>query len=52
MPQSKSKSKRTRRMEKRRRAEFLDRHGEHIRLILIGGGAILVASLVAKVALG
>jgi hypothetical protein len=52
MPQSKSKSKRTRRMEKRRRAQFLDRHAEHIRLILIGGGAILVASLVAKVVLG
>lgn len=52
MPQPKSKSKRTRRMEMRKRAQFLDRHAEHIRLALIGGGAILLASLVAKVALG
>ena len=52
MPQSKTKSKRTRRMEMRKRAQFLDRHAEHIRLGLIGGGAILAASLLAKVVLG
>lgn len=52
MPQSKSKSKRRRRMEMRRRAQFLDRHAEHIRLVLIASGAIIVASLIAKVVLG
>jgi hypothetical protein len=52
MPKSKSKSKRTRRMEIRKRAQFLDRHAERIRLALIGGGAIVLASIVAKVALG
>lgn len=52
MPKSKSSSKRTKRMEQRRRAQFFDRHAENIRLALIGGGAIILASLVAKVALG
>ena len=52
MPGDKTRSKRTRRMEARRRAQWLDRHAEAIRLTLIGGGAIVLASLVAKVALG
>ncbi len=39
-------------MEMRKRAQFLDRHAESIRLALIGGGAIFLATLVAKVALG
>lgn len=52
MPRSKTKSKRTRRGEMRKRAQFFDRHAEHIRLALIGGGAILVAIIMAKVVLG
>jgi len=52
MQKTKTKSKRTRRMEMRRRAQFLDRHAEHIRLALIGGGVILVTTLIVKVALG
>ena len=49
---AKPKSKRSRRMEIRRRAQFWDRHAEQVRLLLIGGGAVALASLVAKVALG
>ena len=52
MLKSKTKSKRTRRTELRKRAQFFDRHAEHIRLALIGGGAILIATLMAKVVLG
>jgi len=52
MQKTKTKSKRTRRMEMRRRAQFLDRHAEHIRLTLIGGGVALVAILIVKVVLG
>ena len=52
MPRSKTKSKRTRRTELRKRAQFFDRHAEHIRLVLIGGGAIVVATIIAKVVLG
>lgn len=39
-------------MEKRQRAMFFDRHGERIRLVLIGGGAIAVATVIAKLILG
>lgn len=44
----KAKSSRRRRMEARRRAELLDRYGEQIRLVAIGGGIVLVAVMVIK----
>ncbi len=48
----KPKSKRRQRQEMRARAKFWDKWGEAIRLTLIGGGAIIGASLIAKIALG
>jgi len=48
----KPKSKRQQRQELRARAKFWDKWGEAIRLTLIGGGAIIGASLIAKIALG
>ena len=48
----KPKSKRRLRQEMRARAKFWDKWGEPVRLTLIAGGAIIGASLIAKIALG
>jgi hypothetical protein len=43
---------RTKVRKMRNRAHFWDNHGERIRLVMIGGGVVLLASAVMKVALG
>ncbi|WP_279386494.1 hypothetical protein [Phenylobacterium hankyongense] len=43
---------RTAQRKKRARAKFWDRHGEKVRLMLIGSGLVLIAAFVAKATLG
>ncbi|MDB5449530.1 MAG: hypothetical protein JWQ52_658 [Phenylobacterium sp.] len=43
---------RTAQRKKRARAKFWDRHGEKLRLMLIGSALVLIAGCVAKAALG
>jgi len=38
--------------KRRARARFMDNNAERIRLVLVGGGIVLLATAVAKLALG